>query len=199
MIESIASIITNFLIKRDVVTQKDKDIYKYGFEILLSSIIGILLVLVFGMAAGSLITSLIFILVFCSLRFKCGGYHANSYISCNIVFVTVFMVVLLIEKFSENVAISPPTFILIFLLGLFVMYKYAPVENVNKPLDEDEKKSGKRQSFVLYIVWWVVGVVLYKIAYSVMVALAASLLMVIILMLVGFVKERKIKYAENRK
>ena len=44
-----------------------------------------------------------------------------------------------------------------------------------------------------------VGFVLYTYNYSAMVALTATVLMVIILMLAGVAKERKFKYAEKGK
>ncbi len=197
MIESIASVITNFLIKREVVNQDEKDIYKYGYEILISSIIGILLVLILGLITNSLIVSMIFIAVFCSLRFKCGGYHADSYVACNLVFTTVFIIVLLIEKFSEKVLISSAILFMIYLMGFLVMYMYAPVENRNKPLDEDEKKKGRRESYILYIVWSVIAGILYKYNYNIMVTLTATILMVVVLMLAGVAKERKFRYAEK--
>lgn len=197
MIEYIAGRISNYLIKREVVSREEKDVYEYGFQILLSTILGILIVLILGLAANSLITSLIFIAVFCSLRFKCGGYHANSYLTCNIVFTMVFMIVLLVEKFSEKVLISPAILFMIYLLGFFVMYMYAPVENVNKPLDEDEKRKGKRESYILYAMWSAVGLILYIYNYNAMVTLTATIFMVVILMLAGIAKERKFKYAEN--
>ncbi len=199
MIEIAAGLVTNYLVRREVVNQDEKDVYKYGFEILFSTILGICIVLILGLTAGSLMTSLIFITVFSSLRFKCGGYHADSYLSCNVVYTIVFMIVLMIEKFSEKVLVSPPVLVMIYLLGVIVVHMYAPVENVNKPLDMEEKKKGRKESHILYVIWAVVGFVLYTYNYSAMVALTATVLMVIILMLAGVAKERKFKYAEKGK
>jgi accessory gene regulator protein AgrB len=88
---------------------------------------------------------------------------------------------------------------MIYLLGVIVVHMYAPVENVNKPLDMEEKKKGRKESHILYVIWSVVGFVLYTYNYSAMVALTATVLMVIILMLAGVAKERKFKYAEKGK
>ena len=121
MIEIAAGLVTNYLVKREVVNQDEKDVYKYGFEILFSTILGICIVLILGLTAGSLMTSLIFIAVFCSLRIKCGGYHADSYLSCNVVFTTVFLIVLMVEKFSEKVLVSPPILFMVYLLGFLVI------------------------------------------------------------------------------
>ena len=199
MIEIAAGLVTNYLVKREVVNQDEKDVYKYGFEILFSTILGICIVLILGLTAGSLMTSLIFIAVFCSLRIKCGGYHADSYLSCNVVFTTVFLIVLMVEKFSEKVLVSPPILFMVYLLGFLVIYIYAPVENVNKPLDMEEKKKGRKESHILYALWSVIGLVLYTYNYSAIVALTATVMMVIILMLAGIAKERKFKYAEKGK
>ena len=55
------------------------DIYIYGFELLVSSVIETISLLLIGLLTGKFVETVIFIISFSSIRVFSGGYHANSY------------------------------------------------------------------------------------------------------------------------
>lgn len=92
-----------------------------------------------GLAFRCLAAALLYFLMFAVLRSICGGYHAQTYWQCNLVFTLVTAGVLTffkwmpIELFTElhlcsiGIAISTTMFCV-------------PVENENKPLTGKQKK-----------------------------------------------------------
>ena len=94
------------------------EVYIYGFELLVSSVIETISLLLIGLLTGKLIDTIIFIISFSSIRVFSGGYHANSYLKCFIVTVAYYLLVL----FSAYIMLAFPnrTIILIAIITLFL-------------------------------------------------------------------------------
>ena len=94
------------------------DVYIYGFELLVSSVIETISLLLIGLLTGKIIDTIIFIISFSSIRVFSGGYHANSYLKCFIVTVAYYLLVL----FSAYIMLAFPnrTIILIAIITLFL-------------------------------------------------------------------------------
>ena len=96
----LVSIILNFMIKNNVISKDTEEIefYRYGIEITLSSLINIALISIIGIVTNYTFESTMFLAVFIIMRSFTGGYHANTYIKCNLVtsisFVILFLIVL---------------------------------------------------------------------------------------------------------
>lgn len=78
----------------------EQEIYQYGFEIALSSILNLIIVLTIGIIFNSILSSIIFIFCFYLIRKQTGGYHADSYLKCNIIFGATFTLVILISHIA---------------------------------------------------------------------------------------------------
>ena len=98
MISFLSSKLADLLIKNEIVSSEDREIYIYGFEIIISSFFGASSVLFLGIILRSVIESLVFLIIFIVIRQCCGGYHANSYIKCIISFVLVFVLVIIGQR-----------------------------------------------------------------------------------------------------
>lgn len=84
MITSIARYVTDFLLRENVICAEYADLYTYGFEVIQAGAVNIMIVLFMGLLFDQLINGLIFWLAFCMLRKFCGGYHADTYLKCNL-------------------------------------------------------------------------------------------------------------------
>lgn len=80
MIDLLSSKISSKFVEHKIITEDMVDIYKYGVEITISSIIGFILILIIGLIFKSLMQALIFYIIFIILRSFTGGYHASSYL-----------------------------------------------------------------------------------------------------------------------
>lgn len=131
----IVLIILDFMVRNHVIS-KDKEeaeFYTYGIEITISSLINIILISLIGIITMHIIESIVFLVVFILMRSFTGGYHANTYIKCNLVTSISFAIVLLIYKIIKYISLK--VIILIAILQLITVFLLAPIENKNKPIE----------------------------------------------------------------
>ena len=129
------SIILNFMIKNNVISKDTEEIefYRYGIEITLSSLINIALISIIGIVTDYTFESMMFLVVFIIMRSFTGGYHANTYIKCNLVTSISFVILLLIFKIIRHISLKSIILIAIFQVVTIVLL--APIENKNKPIE----------------------------------------------------------------
>ena len=84
MIVKLSSKITELLINRDVISSENKELYDYGFFILLSQILYFIIALIFGIIFNVLLQSVVFYIAFQFIRKYAGGYHASTEGRCEI-------------------------------------------------------------------------------------------------------------------
>lgn len=104
----LVSIILNFMIKNNVISKDTEEIefYRYGIEITLSSLINIALISIIGIVTDYTFESMMFLAVFIIMRSFTGGYHANTYIKCNLVTSISFVILLLIFKIIRHISLK---------------------------------------------------------------------------------------------
>ena len=104
----LVSIILNFMIKNNVISKDTEEIefYRYGIEITLSSLINIALISIIGIITDYTFESMMFLAVFIIMRSFTGGYHANTYIKCNLVTSISFVILLLIFKIIRHISLK---------------------------------------------------------------------------------------------
>lgn len=138
MIEGVASWVVDLLIRHKIIEHDQAQIYQYGFEISISSVITCMITVGLGIAFKCLFASLLYFGMFVMLRSICGGYHANSYWQCNMVFLFVTVVVLSLFRFLPISEFYELHFCSI-AISILITAVYSPVENKNKPLNQKQK------------------------------------------------------------
>ncbi len=135
------------------------DVYKYGIEILLSSFLNFLMIIVSSIVYGDLTAGLVFMVIFILLRSYCGGYHAEKYWRCNLVFIFTYTVIFFIAKVLSAVELKQTYIILIFILDFIPIIRYAPVKNIHKELTQSEQKKSRLLSIVIFWIGAAVAVI----------------------------------------
>ncbi len=159
MIVKLSKLITNILLNQKSISEKDIDIYQYGIEITISSLLNIVLIAIVGLVTKSLISGLIFLSTFILLRQFTGGYHAGSYLKCNTVLVSTYILVLFL---SRLICLEFRVGCIILLLGVIVVISLTPVYNAHKELSRSEYKKSKKISIILYLLLSVVSVITFQ-------------------------------------
>lgn len=139
MITSLAQYITGILLKNNVIKNEHLDIYIYGFEVLISGALSIFIGLILGLIFSQLIECIVFLVIFVTLRRYCGGYHADTYLKCNTIFTVNVAIVMIILKF--NFTYSFPFHIMLCVLCILIYFVLSPIENIYKPITDEEKKN----------------------------------------------------------
>ena len=169
MISEISHKITYSLEKNKVIDKEDEDIYIYGIEILISSMITFIIVLILGLLFKCLLASLTYFIIFATIRQICGGYHAATYLKCNTIFTFTTVIVLLAYKF---VPVDMLGFLHYLIMSFWVLtvFIFAPVENESKPISKEKKYKLKIIGRIMSIIITIISCLIYikEIQYAVL-------------------------------
>ena len=161
MLDLLSSKISSKFVEHKIITEDMVDIYKYGVEITISSIIGFILILIIGLIFKSLMQALIFYIIFIILRSFTGGYHASSYLKCNLIFSIVASLVIFFSKAATEVRFSTGIINILFLPALSVFIWLAPIENPNKLIEKKRRIYFKTGSVLAAVILYILSLILY--------------------------------------
>lgn len=161
MITRIADMISTFFCTKAIIKDSEKDKCRYGLEIMISTIIGFMVIILTGVIFGSTSIAVVYLLCIVPLRTYTGGYHANTYLTCNIVFTLIFVVNLFLYKLI--IVYDYKYKLLGFtLLFAFLALRYVPVANRNKKLTLKQQNKYRKISFTLYCIYFFVSLLLIQ-------------------------------------
>lgn len=194
MLEKASKSITNSLRKKGIVLDEFADVYQYGFELLLSFLISTGLVILAGIIFNCFIETLVFLLVFISLRSFTGGFHAMKYLTCTVSTFGVYSFVMIVSAF---VSVNFLVFFILLLIGSIILYIKAPVENPNKELTKKQKSKYKWISLVLFFGLSLIGYVFLKSNSAISSTVCFTLIIDLILMFVRTSKNKDFRNANE--
>lgn len=194
MIPRISSGIVSSLLRNKIIETDESEIYQYGFEMVLSTIVMALIVLSIGLIFEEVVSSVLFFILFALIRTSSGGYHAETHFKCNMIYTINLIITLLWVKFA------PPYYslcshIMFLLIYFLTVFHFSPVENPNKLLDEMQKKKHRRLCIIYGFILSVISFILWfgfdQIKYAVLITV--TLLSVAVSMAVGIICKGGIK------
>lgn len=102
-------------------SESENMMIRYGAELLVDNALKIIFLLVLGFVLGKGLESAVFLLAFCSLRFKAGGYHAKTGWGCALCMLIVWTIGLLA---AEQISMSiEGVLILTFFMIPIIIWK----------------------------------------------------------------------------
>lgn len=137
MISSLSSIITEALYKSQVIAEEDKELYTYGFFVLLSKGLFFLVSALFGWMLGVLWESIVFYIMFSMLRSYAGGFHASKESVCTCCTTASLFLSSLSIWYMQRIGNSIIPFCILAVCGA-VIYLLAPLDSEDKPLTRAE-------------------------------------------------------------
>lgn len=161
MISKISTLISNQLVKHKIISEDAQDVYKYGVEIIISSLIGFIIVVLVGIIFKALLQAMIFYVIFVALRSMTGGFHATTYLRCNIIFSLVSLFTILFSKAASEIQLSVEIITLFFLPAVAIFLWLAPVENPNKPIEEKKRIYWKLIAVIVSVLLYILSIFLY--------------------------------------
>lgn len=186
MITFLSSKIADFLYKRKIITYEYIEICKYGYEVLFFNLLNALIVLLLGYVLNKLLYSVVFFFVFATVRQYCGGYHSNSTVFCTALYITIYLIVILLTTCSvTKIYFNIITDIIFCMCYLSAAISFSPIENANKPLSDNEKAKHKKSSIILGILLTLVSAFSYKVNMHISAVISLTLFMVTILMIIA--------------
>lgn len=190
MISFLSRSIVRSLIKNDMIEMEKAEVYQYGFEILFSSIATFLIAALSGVLLHCFTAAMLFFVIFATFRQICGGYHANHYWSCNLLFLLVINVVLVVYRFFPTNSFTTMHYIFL-AVSLLIICAYAPVENKNKPLSAEQVLLFRKISRIIAILLTMISCLIDIFHNPYVKLIDSTLLAISISILVVGLKERR--------
>ena len=150
MISSLSSLITEALYKSQVIAEEDKELYIYGFFVLLSKTLFFLVSALFGWMFGVLWESMVFYIMFSTLRSYAGGFHASKESVCMCCTTAALFVSSLSIRYMERIGNPVIPFCILVVCGA-VVYLLAPLDSVDKPLTRTELVLYRQKTRVIVV------------------------------------------------
>jgi len=158
MIHEQASRLTSWLVSKKIIEEKVLEVYAYGFELIVSGLINILLMAITSVLFGRYYDWLLFLAAFIPLRMTAGGYHASSHFKCISVGTVGFSVLLAVSSLPTDWTI----FILVIAtLSFLLILLFSPVEARNKKLKEEHCKNNRVASIYVGVVNILIAVAVF--------------------------------------
>ena len=140
--------IAKYVIKTGVVSPELYVVYQYGFQIGLEMLCCFVTCLSIAIYMHMIPEFAIFTGIFMLLRTYAGGVHLNSFGSCFICSVTVQTIAM---YFNSKYKFTVGTAWLLILVSAILILKAAPVECINRELDDAEKEHCTKVTMKLLI------------------------------------------------
>lgn len=200
MIEGISRKIVGYLLKRQVIenTVEDKEYYQYGLEITISSMLNIILIMTLGAIYHSFIESIVFLILFIPIRQFTGGFHASSYLKCNLSFCICFTLLIILYNLTYD-KLTTYYGVLISFVSVITIILRCPVENENKPISTQKKKVHKITASVLAAAYCIIGLAMMAYSNQIGVLVLYTLLLVTVLIIITILKEWGCKDERSKK
>lgn len=181
----IISVILESCISENCISEDDLEIYSFGLECMFLKLLHYIYYLIIGIALDSLLSLFVSACILIPLRTKAGGYHANTRIGCYFFSCSMVIVLCVLNK------IFLPVWSIIFCLFVadFVILLWAPVENENRILEQEEIVQFRRQVIVLLMLSNAIFCVLMWNEIEIYKYLASGIAMAAMLLLLGKGKE----------
>ena len=134
------------MVQNVIISADDKELYVYGFHqgfILLANILTAILI---GFLFNRETEIIIFLAAYIPLRSNAGGYHAKTSFRCYVFSIVMIVVVILVIGLHFWNALNV---IAITTISTGIIMLFAPMEDINKPLDQNEKQIYKKRSHII--------------------------------------------------
>lgn len=188
--EQLAEIITNQLTSRQFIDAEKREIYCYGLKLLLADIINFTIIIASGILLNRFLSSVVFLITFCSVRKYSGGFHAKTFWLCRLtMFLTFFSVICAAEIIGSSEYTVP------FLIGLnafsvVMIIIFSPVKHPNKKLSEDQRKKNKRKAGIASVALAVISRAVVIKSNNIGITIALTLTAIVVLMFIGLIVTR---------
>lgn len=145
MIIALAKQGVHLLLNKKLISASKKRSYQYGMELLISTVINVIIVLLIGSLFHKLPETTIFLLFFCTLKRYTGGLHMSTYASCITTFSCIYLFLMIFDcsfRFKENTYFT----VCICLLNGLILF-LTPLEDPGKKLSDEEKRVLKKKIY----------------------------------------------------
>ncbi|MDE6853251.1 MAG: accessory gene regulator B family protein [Lachnospiraceae bacterium] len=130
-------------------TEDDRDIYLYGMECFISEFVGDITLFLIALFLGQFWEMVLWTISFLAIRTHLGGYHCETHFRCYIASTLLGMVSLPLNHLLLD---YPYVTVILMLLCLLFILRYAPIVHKNHPRSSDQIRSSKKLTWINFII-----------------------------------------------
>ena len=188
MINKLSIKLASHLLSKSAIEEKDKDIYIYGFFMLLSYTFYFGITILIGILFSCVLESIVYFLTFQFIRKFAGGYHANTETRCEIMSIVSITLCISIIKLSKTFDFQIALLIITAIAAVCVII-FSPLESPEKPLTNEERSRFRKVTYIILSIMSL-GIVLSKMfnIEIILVPSCVSLILESILLIAGKIK-----------
>ena len=138
--------ITQKLLENHSIDTDQYEICRFGIQQVLTVLLNMVTIIIVGIIVGELRQAVLFMIFYFPLRSYAGGYHAKTSIRCYVYSIFLITTVLLAIKLF---VFTRPVYIFAFMASVIIIFILAPVEDLNKKLDNIEKSVYKKRTRIV--------------------------------------------------
>ena len=140
--------LSGMLVQNNIISADRAEQCQYGLELMLSSVVEILFVIVLSAFYGNFVQTLVFFVGFIPLRIYAGGYHADTRLRCFLILVAIYIL------FTVLLHILPVEIYQYIIYGatiftIIIAFIMAPLVHDRKTMNDKEIKTFRK--IALYI------------------------------------------------
>lgn len=190
MLNRLSKGIVDWQIQRNYLSNEERDLYEYAYEVLINQIINIIVAILIAVLMHALVPVFVFLVCYIPLRSYCGGYHAKTNIGCTCISALVIYFMCLLEK-AFAVKIENFWFIIGFLSAGLIIFILAPVQDNNKPLDFAEWIHYRKKSRLIWLIEFIFGSILGIWFHNITFVIVLCQITLSIMLCIGLIKNKK--------
>ena len=187
MIGRITSGVVEKLTDSTTISDTEKELYLYGFFILISQILYFIITIIMGILLDIVSLSIVFYISFQFIRRYAGGIHASSELKCEIISTTSIFISLLCVKSNVMFNIQIPTLILTFFASI-VIFILCPLDTPEKPLTKEELRYFRKISLIVLAIMLSIIIISIVIKLTIAYPICFSIILESVFLVAGKIK-----------
>lgn len=159
MFKNLADETAILLIAHNLVAEEKREAYTYGLELFFEKIFFYLIIFLISLLAKTFLFSALFVFSYKMLRQYTGGFHCKTAEMCLVVSVLIYLITMLLYLLN----LDSVEFVLAIssLVSTIIIFIFSPRENINRPLESDEKRKYWIISIAIAVIMTVVSAISY--------------------------------------
>lgn len=161
MLEQITHKIVNHQIEKGILQESDRNIYQYGYQMLIEFGINILASIVIAILFQAFEIVIVFTIAYLVMRGYAGGYHAKTSIGCfGMSAGILIMSIVVVQKLAE-MAMAWWILLVIEVIMMPIIFLGTPIPVKNKPITNNEYLHFKKKVKQIYCIEVVVILIFF--------------------------------------
>lgn len=150
MIRYTSEKLTNQLLRNKIIDPAMQEIYQYGLELTLSTLLTTSSIMLAACLLDSFAYGLLYFAVSIPLRMTAGGYHASTYSRCFLISNGAYLAVSCITRFLSHYVLPYPFWLALLCGSVYYILANCPVRNPHHPVSDSVLRKN-RQIAILFL------------------------------------------------